>query len=132
MNKKQELGPLQTEWINRLRSGKYIQGETFLRCRDPDLKADKFCCLGIACELAIEAGCEIQAERRNNAVYYDGLFTASLPSQVVKMMKFRGDYGQAVGYRGPQLSTMNDQGRSFEEIADVVSRNPAAYFWEPA
>ncbi len=38
------------KWLNALRSGKYQQRRGFLN------KGGKFCCLGVACELAIEDG----------------------------------------------------------------------------
>ena len=37
------------KWVRALRSGKYKQGREWLRA------GDTFCCLGVACELAIKA-----------------------------------------------------------------------------
>jgi hypothetical protein len=38
------------KWVAALRSGKYKQGRKFLRYKD------EYCCLGVACELAITDG----------------------------------------------------------------------------
>ena len=42
---------VKTLWLAALRSGEYEQGRAALRDRD-----DKFCCLGVLCELAAKAG----------------------------------------------------------------------------
>lgn len=45
---KQEI---KDEWVKRLESGQYQQGQGHLRTED-----DKYCCLGVLCEMAVEQG----------------------------------------------------------------------------
>src|SRR5438093_12569523 len=45
---------IKQDWIERLRSGLYAQGQRRLR-RDT-ISEPKHCCLGVLCELAVEAG----------------------------------------------------------------------------
>lgn len=42
---------IKSEWIRRLTSGEYEQGSTYLRNT-----RDRYCCLGILCEMAAEQG----------------------------------------------------------------------------
>lgn len=42
---------IRTAWVERLRSGKYPQARSYLH-----VEGDGFCCLGVLCELAVEAG----------------------------------------------------------------------------
>lgn len=41
---------IKQEWVRRLRSGEYAQGQRYLRIND------KYCCLGVLCDMATEAG----------------------------------------------------------------------------
>jgi hypothetical protein len=47
---------IKSRWIERLRSGDYQQGRSYLRCDDPETGKSTFCCLGVLCELALEDG----------------------------------------------------------------------------
>lgn len=128
---KQELGPLQAEWIKRLRSGDFTQGKTCLK-----VQAEfgcEYCCLGIACEVAIDSGIELDVRQRGepDGVFYFNGRTASLPNNVKESMRFRGEYGADIQYQNP-LSSLNDQGKQFSEIADIVCADPNQYFTEPA
>ncbi len=42
---------IKARWVEALRSGEYMQGQGGLRTR-----SGKFCCLGVLCELALQAG----------------------------------------------------------------------------
>lgn len=45
-------------WIDALESGRFLQGNGFLALRDAEGRM-RFCCLGVACEVAIANGVEI-------------------------------------------------------------------------
>jgi len=49
-----KLNPVAQKWVKALRSGKYKQGRNRLR------KKDRFCCLGVLCELERPRAKEIQ------------------------------------------------------------------------
>jgi len=41
---------IKAQWVEALRSGDYMQGHNALR------RGDKFCCLGVLCDLAVKTG----------------------------------------------------------------------------
>lgn len=100
---------LKAEFVSALRSGKYEQGQRALR------RENTFCCLGVLCDLmgaewedgdGIDLGAEVNGEHQN---YYLGpivLKTAGL-----------ADWQQE------HLYHMNDDGKSFAEIADYIEQN---------
>ena len=57
---KQEI---KQQWITALRSGNYPQGRGYLRRIDDDGK-EGYCCLGVLCELAVNAGVILPAVAR--------------------------------------------------------------------
>jgi hypothetical protein len=57
------------ELIKRLRSGDYIQGKEKLALKDDD--GQRFCCLGVLCEMAVEAGITQRDEREEEHWDYD-------------------------------------------------------------
>lgn len=105
-------------WIEALRSGKYKQYRGTLQADD------SFCCLGVACKVAEEHGVEVK--------YYDGytLYGHSLLHQkpVQEWLGLFNDHGVPIDHSGVSLTSMNDHGASFEEIADIVERYPERYF----
>lgn len=91
-------------WVAALRSGKYQQGLGCLRSL-----GDKFCCLGVLCDL----GREKAWVRGSGAFFYHG-HDGTLPEIV------RDTVG--LGYSDTiALMRLNDrEGKSFEEIADYL------------
>lgn len=47
-------------WVDALRSGKFDQTQQFLGRPGVDGGKDQMCCLGVACEVAIEAGLPVE------------------------------------------------------------------------
>lgn len=54
------------KWVDALRSGGYQQGNDRLNVDD-----SKFCCLGVACEVAMRDGLEIEKGYIERSVTYD-------------------------------------------------------------
>lgn len=88
---------IKAELVKRLRSGNYIQGQEKLSLMDKDGE-QKFCCLGVLCEIAVERGIipridydeevwdeeDPDAEPVTRTAYkYDGC-DATLPEKVVE------------------------------------------------
>lgn len=125
-------------WVAALRSGQYEQGRSFLR------KNDKHCCLGVACELAIEAGLPItrtvDSEGRHAYIDPDDNFRPSghdqtLPPLVKDWLGLRGAEGEYEKPNAPDmfgrystLSHLNDSGQTFVQIADVIESEPEGLF----
>lgn len=110
---------IRDEWVKRLRSGEYEQGKTYLRNKN-----NKYCCLGILCEMAVEEG----AAESNLTNYgdrecyeYAPHITASLPEGVQKWCGIDSDCGSYGPYG--LLTNDNDSGKSFKEIADIIEAN---------
>lgn len=100
------------KWVAALRSGQYQQAQGMLRLDD------KFCCLGVLCDVAgadnaaaggrwTPTGCYTYQGESEEAVLPDGLrFRLGLsPDDEIA------------------LFNMNDDGVSFEDIADFIEAN---------
>ncbi len=101
---------IKREWVEHLRSGDYVQGR--LKLRDYH---DRFCCLGVLCNIhAIHHPGIAQVE--NNSIEYIGN-DANLPNTV----RYWAEIDQtSIGI----LVTMNDSDRlSFAAIADWIDTN---------
>lgn len=138
-----DVGKLKPEvkakWLAALRSGEYQQGVSQLRYEDPD-KVQRFCCLGVLCDLAVKQGVIEAPELRPGvgSVYvYDGATT--LPSSAVTAWAYEVSPGnhdewmvieERKGVDGDEypvfsgLTELNDeQNRTFVEIADVIEES---------
>lgn len=120
---KQELGPHQTAWLEALESGKYKQGTGGLRSKN-----DEYCCLGVGCEIA-----KIPGEQRHFAKdwEYDGGVTAVAPSALIGYLGLRNSVGSprpGIDPRPSCLTELNDDGKSFSDIAALIRSDPAVYF----
>lgn len=116
---------IRAEWTTELRSGKYKQGRHALHTTN-----DEYCCLGILCEIAVAHGvikAPLKDPNTNNYRYGnpgDGN-VAFLPREVSKwagMDSEDGHYDSDDSINGSALSSDNDSGVPFDEIADRVER----------
>ena len=105
-------------WVEALRSGEYQQAEYDLQ------NGEGHCCLGVLCEVADHNGVK---------VYRDGnmLFGATLNHQA-HVMQWAGvskGYG-SLKYLGQRtsLTDLNDNGKSFSELADIIESEPEGLF----
>lgn len=96
---------LMQKWVAALRSGYYKQGKGKLRPYE-----DKYCCLGVLCNL-IDPNHWNEIDRQY--VYKD--FQSMLPSEDRNNIGI--DYGTMA-----LLIKKNDQGETFQEIADYLQR----------
>lgn len=114
-------------WVAALRSGKYPQGRFALHSVSGTGK-ESFCCLGVLCVLAVEAG--IIGEPRRDASgenYLYGKHSASgyLPVEVQKWSGITSAEAafHVGGFAGmDSLSSRNDTGATFATIADLIER----------
>jgi hypothetical protein len=104
------------KWINALRSGKYKKTTHHLSHNG------KFCCLGVACEVAIANGVKLKVrdtKRFGQSRTYNGLRNFP-PLSVIKWLGFKK--GKKVREFEQALATLNDyKGKSFKAIADVIA-----------
>ena len=100
-----------TIWVEALRSGEYSQGKNKLQ----DLNG--FCCLGVLCNLGEKAG--ISVTKR------DGRLVGNYLHSQKEIMEWSGINSPIGVYVGSEktVSDLNDEGKSFEVIADIIEQN---------
>lgn len=104
---------IKDEWITRLRSGEYEQGLGTLN------NHGEFCCWGVLCEMAYEAGAVQKTNDPGNPlVKYNGLYGMP-PNEVYK---WAGIPYQSVAADDKihNLANLNDAGKPFNKIADII------------
>lgn len=124
INMTQKLGPKQQEWVDVLRSGKYKQGKGRLHVKNFD-GTDSYCCLGVLCELNKD-DLKVDVSYSGNRSY-DGKYNF-LPIQLVIQYHMNNDGCSSTKTWANDISHLNDNGRSFGEIADIIEANPSEYF----
>jgi hypothetical protein len=105
-----KLNPNAQKWVDALRSGKYRQTVKVLR------NVFGYCCLGVACEVAIKNGLQLKVE----GDLFDGK-GSWLPERVTKWLGLHDACGKPDS--GPALTELNDMGKSFSEIADYIEEH---------
>lgn len=118
---KKEIADL---WVKELRSGKWEQGTRYL-CKD-----QKYCCLGVLCEIALREGVDILKKAKNvdDELYYvygKDRAISILPGEVMNWAEIATFVGNYTGSYTDELSLteQNDSGKTFEEIAEVIEKN---------
>ena len=102
-------------WVEALRSNKYKQGKGNLRNIN-----DEFCCLGVLCDISLQYSLlEWELKSLNYSILNH---STVLPIEVMNWADIKMELGE---YEKSCLSTQNDIGKSFEEIADIIEK-----YWE--
>lgn len=125
---------IKTAWVKALRSGDYTQTTENLQ------DENGFCCLGVLCELAVEAGI-VQRESEPNLFgeisygpagthpHSGGWSDAVLPQVVMDWVGFRagnnlGEFDAPDDFEySTALTELNDNGHDFDFIADVIEKH---------
>lgn len=108
------------KWVAALRSGNYRQTQG-------NLHDDAgYCCLGVACEVALKAGLALDVSRSNDCLTgYDGHYCL-LPNSVKAWLGLRTCTGSIDAV---SLTDRNDTDRwSFSQIADLIESEPPGLF----
>jgi hypothetical protein len=105
---------IKQKWVDALRSGEYQQ--TQRRLHDEN----GFCCLGVLCDLyGKENNVEWEHSSYNNNAYMFQDMATILPLSVVEWSGV-GEGNPLVNDGDSSLAKLNDQGSTFNEIADVI------------
>jgi len=111
-------------WVAALRSGEYQQTMTRLwRHADSEHFPAGFCCLGVACQVAIDAGFpahwspDIQVDGAASIQIEGWSEYGVLPDPLLDWLGLSRD-------EQTHLYKMNDAGKSFAEIADAIEALP--------
>lgn len=99
---------IKERWLAALRSGDYKQGTDRLRIENT------FCCLGVLCDLyAQETKTDWIVDEIGNYEFLEGW--GALPLDVQ-------DWAQLPQIMGRYISSLNDEGKRFEELADLIEQ----------
>lgn len=129
---KEQTEQFVSRWCEALRSGNYKQGTGRLR----DVH-DRFCCLGIACEVAKEFVDGITEEIHPNSfptaysyIYEDSFDSLGIPEPLRDVLNFKTTDGCYLSdnQRYEALTKDNDQGKFFVEIAEIIEKNKTILF----
>ena len=103
---------LKKKWIKALRSGEYVQGR--YRLVTPCKDYDKFCCLGVICDVM---GVEFEERSDGVLIIADTTIAAELPDPLRKKADL--NFGEQEA-----LMKLNDFYRwNFNKIADWIDEN---------
>lgn len=123
------------KWVEALRSGEYEQERSFLK------RNNKFCCLGVACELALKEELSgltssiITVDKEIYGYYSDNekvLQISNLPDSVKEWLRLSdtvGTFSPVAGVDTTCLTGLNDVlGYSFLQIANFIESEPEGLF----
>lgn len=106
---------IKREWVTALRSGEFPQGRDWLE------RKGKFCCLGVLCSIATERGNLTRHQDGERVEYAHNSFPISakaLPIALYGLTTTTGSF--SVGIQVYSLAMLNDQGFTFDQIADII------------
>lgn len=140
---------IKTKWLEALRSGKYKQTQKYLKVKKED-NTCSYCCLGVLCELAGATAIEIEPTQFRQLPFFsyqyqdtwsngvlpaklseelgfhptgqvsvtpdNEFFSTELGRKVKKQVSFENDNYTL------ELTWLNDNGFTFEEIAQIIER----------
>ena len=110
------------KWIEALRSGEYSQTERTLSDKDG------FCCLGVACKVyENETGNKLFVNEFGNFIEETLIRDYKCVREWLGLSSHDGEFHQSTGGR-IYLTELNDEGKSFNEIADLIESEPLGLF----
>ena len=120
---------LKKEWIAALRSGKYAQRTEFLHTKIDGV--DKFCCLGVLCDLAVKHGILPAPNLETEIITYGDLSdygrssSAVLPLKLQEFMGVDSNQFEVGRHSKSTLTALNDCTKTpytFEKLADIIEK----------
>ena len=124
----EQLEENRTKWLGALRSGEYKQADGYLKIDG------KFCCLGVACEISglgewIEES-PLAPKASSYNIEGENPVNSVLPETVRGWLGLESVEGAILNGEGFSLTYRNDNGYSFEKIADIIESTPTGLFKE--
>lgn len=121
----QPLGPNQERWLRELETTDKKQGKKLLRSKD-----DKYCCLGVGCELI---GLTPKAPTEDGYMYGADEDEWVAPDELIENLGLHDCCGYAKHpfEHRQDIAGLNDTGKTFKEIAAIIRADPSMYFREP-
>lgn len=107
-----------TKWVEALRSGDYKQGREFLKRRgeSSDPPGDwEYCCLGVLCEI----NPDITHYKQGSFYFEDEWGETLFLDELIPYSVAAHEFGLSISAQD-RLSTLNDVGTPFSDIADLI------------
>ena len=110
------------KWVKALRSGQYNQTEGALaRHRNGE---DGFCCLGVLCNIMQEETGKLNVIYGGNTYRFnDEEGTLPKAVRIWAGMENESGYFKYKNGKAGELTDLNDNGKSFKQIANVIEKN---------
>jgi len=115
---------IKEKWLSALRSGKYKQGKEALRTKE-----NKFCCLGVLCDV-YRKETKLGKWDKNHFSNFAFINTKknnqkfnSLGILPISVMDWAGLKDVNPTFGNETLAKLNDNGFTFQEIADIIDKN---------
>jgi hypothetical protein len=117
------------KWVAALRSGRFKQTISVLH----NVEEDGYCCLGVLCRLYQEEGPgdleeSIRDRFGTDKLYPVTAFDHSYTTLPTKVTDWVGLSHDNASFYDNALTSMNDRGSSFEDIANIIESEPAGLF----
>jgi hypothetical protein len=105
---------IKVKWVEGLQSGNYKQGPSYLK------RGDQFCCLGVLCDLhSKETDTSwVKSYENDQGPRYLGAYDV-LPQKVMDWAGLTESNPKIIDL-GLSLAELNDLGKTFEEIANII------------
>ena len=115
---------IKKKWVAALRSGKYRRGTGHLCAYDKTSKKNKYCCLGVLCDIHAKAtGNEFVKDSSRIREYLDESDFLPLEVQEWANLKANGGSLKKKVKGHTNLVSLNDSGdANFKEIADAIEK----------
>lgn len=114
---------IKQKWVEALRSDEFEQGLDYLHTKDYETGVDKYCCLGVLCQIAVREnvipGPEFD-ETGELFCYGEDSEVAHLPDEVITWAELECENPELPDGK---LSDLNDNRVSFATIATLIDRN---------
>ena len=104
------------KWLSALRSGDYKQTKSCLH------KGDGFCCLGVLCDLYGKEN-NVEWKLVDAGIYYEFQDKKACPPLSVVEWAGFGSSNPYICSRSLTLGELNDNGSTFNEIADIIQEH---------
>lgn len=116
-------------WVEALESGKYKQGK--MRLKRTDAGEDRYCCLGVLCDLAAKHGIcdESREDYAGNWVFDYKTYTP--PTSVLNWIGLASDSGvfrTDDDVRPRSLTSTNDKSSDFSKVIEIIKSEPEGLF----
>lgn len=107
---------IKNKWIKELRSGEWEQGQA--RLMDDQ---DRACCLGVLCDIAVREGVIDPWAQDSLGNWFVANGEKNYLPDAVQV--WAGFWQRGVLANGMDLARLNDNGNSFNEIADLIEKH---------